>query len=107
VWWAAICAGAFLTKVLLLCWLQLVIRWTLPRFRFDQVQKLCWKMLLPVALGNVFLTGALILIDPTLHLLAAVGIVELVAIVLLTAAASKKGEAPAPAHAAAHAAPGH
>jgi NADH-quinone oxidoreductase subunit H len=105
--WAAICAGAFLSKVLLLCWLQLVIRWTLPRFRFDQVQKLCWKMMLPFALGNVFLTGALILVDPSLHLLAAIGIVELVAIVLLTAAASKKGEEPAPAHAPAHAAPGH
>lgn len=105
--WAAICAGAFLSKVLLLCWLQLVIRWTLPRFRFDQVQKLCWKMMLPIALGNVFLSGALILIDGSLHLLAAVGLVELVAMVLLTAAASKKGEVPAPAHAAAHAAPGH
>jgi NADH-quinone oxidoreductase subunit H len=107
VWWAAICAGAFLTKVLLLCWLQLVIRWTLPRFRFDQIQKLCWKMLLPAALGNTFLTGALILIDPSLQLLTVVGLVELVAMVLLTAAASRKAEVPAPAHAAAHAAAGH
>ncbi|HEX8908189.1 MAG TPA: complex I subunit 1 family protein [Anaeromyxobacteraceae bacterium] len=107
VWWAAICAGAFLTKVLLLCWLQLVIRWTLPRFRFDQIQKLCWKMLLPLALGNTFLTGALILIDPSLQLLTVVGLIELVAMVLLTAAASRKAEVPAPAHAAAHAAAGH
>ena len=107
VWWAAICAGAFLSKVLLLCWLQLVIRWTLPRFRFDQVQKLCWKMMLPVALANVFVTGALILVDPTLHLLAAAGLVELLAMVLLTAAISKKGDVPVPAHAAPHAAPGH
>lgn len=102
VWWAAICAGAFLAKVLLLCWVQLVIRWTLPRFRFDQIQKLCWKMMLPVALGNVFLTGALILLDPSLELLAVVGIVELAAIVVLTMAV-RKGEVPAAAHATAHA----
>jgi hypothetical protein len=53
---------------------------------------------------NVFLTGALILIDESLELLAVVGIVELVGMVLLTAAASRKGELPvtvhgAPAHA--------
>jgi len=110
IWWAAICAGAFLAKVLLLCWLQLVIRWTLPRFRFDQVQKLCWKILLPVSLANVFLTGALILIDPSLELLAVVGLVEIAAIVLITAAVARKGESAAaePAHAHAHAAPaGH
>ncbi len=110
IWWAAICAGAFLAKVLLLCWLQLVIRWTLPRFRFDQVQKLCWKILLPVTLANVFLTGALILIDPSLELLAVVGLVEIAAIVLITAAVARKGESAAaePAHAHAHAAPaGH
>ena len=93
VWWAAFCAGAFLGRCCVLCWVQLVIRWTLPRFRYDQIQKLCWKMLLPVALGNVFLTGALILIDPSLELLAVVGLVELTAMVLLTAAVSRKGRA--------------
>ncbi|HUK67065.1 MAG TPA: complex I subunit 1 family protein [Anaeromyxobacteraceae bacterium] len=91
-WFASVCAGSFLAKVLLLCWLQLVVRWTLPRFRFDQIQKLCWKMLLPVALGNVFLTGALILIDPTLELLAVVGLIELVAIIVITGAVSRRAE---------------
>jgi NADH-quinone oxidoreductase subunit H len=103
--WAAICAGAFLGKILLLCWLQLVIRWTLPRFRFDQIQKLCWKILLPITLANVFITAAAILVDPSLELLAAIGLVEIVAIVVVTAAASKKAEAPAATgHAAVHAA---
>jgi NADH-quinone oxidoreductase subunit H len=106
-WFAAACAGAFLAKVLLLCWLQLVVRWTLPRFRFDQIQKLCWKMLLPVSLANVFLTGALVLADPSLHLLAAVGIAEIVAMVAVTAAVSRAGAVPAPQHAPAHAAAGH
>ncbi len=92
-WFAAVGAGAFLTKVLVLCWLQLVIRWTLPRFRFDQIQQLCWKMLLPVSLANVFVTGALVLLDPNLELLAAVGLVELVALAAVTAVAGR-GKAP-------------
>ena len=105
---AAVCAGAFLGKTLLLCWVQLVIRWTLPRFRFDQVQTLCWKMLLPVALANTFLTGALVLLDGSLHLLAIVGLIELGAIVLLTliAARTPAPQGASPAHAHAHAA-GH
>jgi NADH-quinone oxidoreductase subunit H len=102
--WAAICAGAFLGKILLLCWLQLVIRWTLPRFRFDQIQKLCWKILLPVCIANVFLTGAVILIDPSLELLAVIGLVEIVAIVAITAAVSRQGDAAPAAPAHAHAA---
>ncbi len=107
-WFASVCAGAFLTKVLLLCWLQLIIRWTLPRFRFDQIQKLCWKILLPVTLANVFITGALILVDPSLELLGLVGLAEILTIVVITAAVSRKGEAPAKAHAhAATAVAGH
>ena len=95
IWFASVCAGAFLAKTLLLCWLQLVIRWTLPRFRFDQIQKLCWKILLPVALANVFVTAAVILLDPTLELLAVIGLAEIALIVVVTAAASRKGEAAA------------
>jgi NADH-quinone oxidoreductase subunit H len=106
IWFASVCAGAFLTKVLLLCWLQLIIRWTLPRFRFDQIQKLCWKVLLPVTLANVFITGAVILVDPSLELLGLVGLVEIAAIVVITAAVSRKVEVPAHAHVATAAA-GH
>ena len=109
VWFAALCAGVFICKILLLCWVQLVIRWTLPRFRFDQIQNLCWKILLPVTLANVFVTGAVILIDPSLELLAGVGIAEIVAMIILTAMASRKGEeeAVSTAHATAHMAVGH
>jgi len=107
IWFASLGAGLFLAKMLILCWLQIVIRWTLPRFRFDQIQQLCWKMLLPVGLVNVFVTGAAILLDPSLELLAAIGLVELVAIAAITAAAGRKGEpARAPARQAAAAA-GH
>jgi NADH-quinone oxidoreductase subunit H len=84
-WFAAVGGGAFLVKMILLMWLQLVIRWLLPRFRYDQVQKLCWKILLPAALVNVFVTGAAILIDPSLNLLALIGLGTLIVIGVLVA----------------------
>lgn len=101
---AAVGAGVFLAKMIVLMWLQLTIRWLLPRFRYDQIQALCWKILLPVAIVNVFVTGAAVLIDPSLRLLAWIGAATLVAIGAITAAASR---APAPARGAAHAAAGH
>lgn len=60
---AVVIAGAlaFFGKVLLLCWFQLFIRWTLPRFRYDQIMKLGWKILLPAALVNMMLTGLVVL----------------------------------------------
>jgi NADH-quinone oxidoreductase subunit H len=52
----------FIFKVLFMCWLQLTIRWTLPRFRYDQVMRLGWRVLLPLSLGNILVTGLLVLI---------------------------------------------
>jgi NADH-quinone oxidoreductase subunit H len=109
VWAAAIGGGIFLAKMICLMWLQLMIRWLLPRFRYDQIQKLCWKILLPVALVNIFVTGAAVLIDPSLKLLAWIGVATLVVMAAVTAAASR---APAAAgahgdHGHAHAAAGH
>ncbi len=49
--------GAFIAKTLFLCWLHLLIRWTLPRFRYDQLMKLGWRILLPVSIVNIFVTG--------------------------------------------------
>ncbi|HEY1694234.1 MAG TPA: complex I subunit 1 family protein [Polyangiaceae bacterium] len=48
---------AFFGKVLAVCWLQVVVRWTLPRFRYDQLMKLGWRMLLPASLANILVTG--------------------------------------------------
>ena len=53
--------GAFTFKVIFLCWLQILLRWSVPRFRYDQVMRLGWKMLLPAALVNVMLTAFVIL----------------------------------------------
>jgi NADH-quinone oxidoreductase subunit H len=50
---------AFGAKVVFFCWLQLAIRWTLPRFRADQLMTLGWKRLLPLSLANVMLAALL------------------------------------------------
>jgi NADH-quinone oxidoreductase subunit H len=51
----------FLVKIIVFIWVQLMIRWALPRFRYDQVMSLCWKGLLPLSLLNILLTGILVL----------------------------------------------
>jgi NADH-quinone oxidoreductase subunit H len=38
------------------------VRWTVPRFRYDQLMNLGWKILLPLSLFNMLVTGALILL---------------------------------------------
>jgi NADH-quinone oxidoreductase subunit H len=53
--------AAFTVKVLFFCWLQILLRWSVPRFRYDQVMRLGWKMLLPLALLNVTITAIVII----------------------------------------------
>jgi len=56
----------FLVKIAALCWFQLLVRWTLPRFRYDQLMNLGWRKLLPASLLNVLLTGLLLLVVDSL-----------------------------------------
>lgn len=51
----------FFGKVVFMTWAQVFIRWTVPRFRYDQVMKLGWMRLLPMALGNMVVTGLIVL----------------------------------------------
>jgi NADH-quinone oxidoreductase subunit H len=51
---------AFGMKVVFFCWLQILLRWTLPRFRYDQLMYLGWKVLLPLGLLNLAATAVVI-----------------------------------------------
>ncbi len=53
--------GVFFAKVIFFIWVQMTIRWTLPRFRYDQIMKLGWKILLPLSLANILVTGIVLL----------------------------------------------
>jgi NADH-quinone oxidoreductase subunit H len=62
-WWSVpIYALVFLLKMLAFIVLFIWVRWTLPRFRYDQLMGLGWKCILPIALGNILLTGILLAI---------------------------------------------
>lgn len=52
--------GTFLIKMILFLAFFIFIRWTLPRFRYDQLMKLGWKVFLPLALANVIFTAVLV-----------------------------------------------
>ena len=58
-WWVALIGHAVLmAKVTALCAVQIFIRWTLPRCRYDQLMSLGWKGLLPLSMLSVLITGA-------------------------------------------------
>jgi NADH-quinone oxidoreductase subunit H len=95
--WVVILLGvvAFFGKTVMVCWAQLFIRWTVPRFRYDQIMRLGWRMLLPAAILNMLVTGIVLLaidqmgpgVSGTLHFLgdlsqALVFVVAAVAFVL-------------------------
>jgi NADH-quinone oxidoreductase subunit H len=61
-WTALIQVGVLLTKVVIFIFVFMWIRWTIPRFRYDQLMNLGWKKMIPLALFNMLLTGALILL---------------------------------------------
>ena len=53
--------GMFILKTLFFAWLFIWVRWTLPRFRYDQLMRLGWNFMLPLALLNFFVTAAVVL----------------------------------------------
>lgn len=58
---AIVGAVALFSKTFFLILVFMWIRWTLPRFRYDQLMNLGWKSLIPLALANMLITGAVIL----------------------------------------------
>jgi NADH-quinone oxidoreductase subunit H len=54
--------GAFSLKVVAMIFLMMLVRWTLPRFRYDQAMRLGWLGLFPLSILNIVLTGAVLLL---------------------------------------------
>lgn len=52
----------FTVKLFVLHFVFIWVRWTLPRFRYDQTQKLGWNILLPLSLANIFITAIVVVI---------------------------------------------
>ena len=92
---------AFLVKMLLIIFVQMLARWAFPRFRYDQIMRLGWKMMLPVSLLNVVISAGIWLWAGR-EGLAWMGIVEWAALLfyLALSAGTKESAEPAP-----HAAP--
>ena len=53
---------AFMVKVAAMIWFLMLIRWTLPRFRYDQAMRLGWLGLFPLSIANIVLTGGALLL---------------------------------------------
>jgi NADH-quinone oxidoreductase subunit H len=58
---------SFMIKTIVFCWLQILIRWTLPRFRYDQLMRLGWKGLVPLGLANVVVTAIVVVLVSGAH----------------------------------------
>ena len=52
--------AVFLFKVVFLLYLMMWIRWTLPRFRFDQLMRMAWRGLIPLTIGLLLITGVFV-----------------------------------------------
>jgi NADH-quinone oxidoreductase subunit H len=62
-WWKTVLTlGAFAAKTAFFLFVYIWVRWTLPRFRYDQVMSLGWKVMLPTGLAYVMIVAATILV---------------------------------------------
>ncbi|MBX9852662.1 MAG: NADH-quinone oxidoreductase subunit NuoH [Cytophagaceae bacterium] len=61
-WETIIGVGFFFTKIIAFIFFFMWIRWTLPRFRYDQLMRLGWKILIPLSILNIIITGLVLLL---------------------------------------------
>lgn len=64
-WITIIGTLVFFLKIFAFIFFFMWIRWTLPRFRYDQLMRLGWKVLIPLAIANIVLTGVITLVKDT------------------------------------------
>jgi len=60
---AVLHAGMLFAKIAFFLFLFMWVRWTIPRFRYDQLMNLGWKSLIPMALFNMLVTGLIVLLQ--------------------------------------------
>jgi len=60
-WLAILQAVSLFAKIAIFIFFFMWVRWTIPRFRYDQLMRLGWKVLIPLALLNMMLTGFIVL----------------------------------------------
>ena len=54
--------ATFAFKLIMMNFVFIWVRWTLPRFRYDQLQDLGWKVLMPLAIANIFITATVVVV---------------------------------------------
>jgi NADH-quinone oxidoreductase subunit H len=100
-WWPSVLWGlqfaTFFFKVIVLWLLQFMIRWLLPRFRYDQLMHLGWRIMLPLSLVNIGVTALALLLGTGEEYVAIFGL-SLIGIFVLSLFYQRPAHVPAVAH---------